>query len=218
MIKFDHQREERIRLPESVFCHDKSVEMLNEIIADLVKGATARVLFTRLDREKFGSLDADLAAHLDYHELSKTALLGGAREERVPGKVAIITAGTADLPVAWEAQRTLHYLGVASTLVADVGVAGLWRLVEQLDSINEHDVLIVVAGMDAALVSVVGGLTARPLIGVPTSTGYGVSTGGRTALEGMLASCSPGVVVVNIDNGYGAACAAVRILQGVRSE
>lgn len=218
MIKFDHQREERIRLPESVFCQNKTVEMLNEIIADLAKGATARVLFTRLDREKFGSLDADLAARLDYHELSGTALLGGAREQRVPGKVAIITAGTADLPVAWEAQRTLHYLGVASTLVADVGVAGLWRLVEQLDSINEHDVLIVVAGMDAALVSVVGGLTAHPLIGVPTSTGYGVSTGGRTALEGMLASCSPGVVVVNIDNGYGAACAATRILQGIRPE
>jgi len=218
MIKFDYQREERIRLPESVFCQDKSVEMLNEIIADLVRGAATRVLFTRLDREKFRSLEADLAAQLDYHELSRTALLGGARAERVSGKVAVITAGTADLPVAWEAQRTLQYLGVASTLVADVGVAGLWRLQERLNDINEHDVLIVVAGMEAALASVVGGLTSRPLIGVPTSTGYGVSAGGRTALEGMLASCSPGVVVVNIDNGYGAACAAVRILQSVRSE
>ena len=218
MIRFDHQRGERIRLPESVFCQDKSVAMLNEIIAELVKGAAARVLFTRFDREKFGALDPDLATHLDYHELSGTALLGGTREERVPGKVAIITAGTADLPVAWEAQRTLQYLGVASTLVADVGVAGLWRLQERLDEINEHDVLIVVAGMDAALVSVVGGLTCRPLIGVPTSTGYGVSAGGRTALESMLASCSPGVTVVNIDNGYGAACAAARILQGIQSE
>ena len=99
-----------------------------------------------------------------------------------------------------------------------MGVAGLWRLQEQLDNINEHDVLIVVAGMEAALASVVGGLTSRPLIGVPTSTGYGVSAGGRTALESMLASCSPGVVVVNIDNGYGAACAAARILQGIQSE
>ena len=218
MIRFDYQREERIRLPESVFCQDKSVEMLNEIIADLVRGAATRVLFTRLDREKFRLLEADLAAQLDYHELSGTALLGGIREERIPGKVAVITAGTADLPVAWEAQRTLQYLGVASNLVADVGVAGLWRLQERLDEINEHDVLIVVAGMEAALASVVGGLTSRPLIGVPTSTGYGVSAGGRTALESMLASCSPGVVVVNIDNGYGAACAAVRILQSVRSE
>ncbi|UCH62587.1 MAG: nickel pincer cofactor biosynthesis protein LarB [Fidelibacterota bacterium] len=218
MIKFDHQREERIRLPESVFCHDKTVEMLNEILVDLAEGATARVLFTRLSREKFRSLNPDLATRLDYHELSETALLGGPREERVPGKVAVITAGTSDLPVAWEAQRTLHYLGVASTLVVDVGVAGLWRLQERLPEINEHDVLIVVAGMDAALVSVVGGLTARPLIGVPTSTGYGVSSGGRTALESMLASCSPGVVVVNIDNGYGAACAAVRILQGIQPE
>ncbi len=218
MIRFDHQREERIRLPESVFCQDKSVAMLNEIIAELVGGDTARVLFTRLDQEKFGALDPDLATHLDYHEPSRTALLGGTREERVPGKVAIITAGTSDLPVAWEAQRTLQYLGVTSTLVADVGVAGLWRLQERLDEINEHDVLIVIAGMDAALVSVVGGLTARPLIGVPTSTGYGVSTGGRTALESMLASCSPGVTVVNIDNGYGAACAAARILQGIQPE
>jgi len=218
MIKFDHQREERIRLPESVFCQNKSVEMLNEIIADLIKGPTTRVLFTRLSGEKFRALEPDLAAHLDYHELSETALLGKPRKKRVSGKVAVITAGTSDLPVAWEAQRTLQYLGVASTLVADVGVAGLWRLQEQLDNINQHDVLIVVAGMDAALVSVVGGLTARPLIGVPTSTGYGVSSGGRTALESMLASCSPGVVVVNIDNGYGAACAAVRILQGTRSE
>ncbi len=218
MIRFDYQREERIRLPESVFCQDKSVEMLNEIIADLVKQAATRVLFTRLDREKFRLLDPDLAAQLNYHEPSRTALLGGTREERLPGKVAVITAGTADLPVAWEAQRTLQYLGVASNLVADVGVAGLWRLQERLDEINEHDVLIVVAGMEAALASVVGGLTSRPLIGVPTSTGYGVSAGGRTALESMLASCSPGVVVVNIDNGYGAACAAVRILQSVRSE
>ena len=101
MIRFDHQREERIRLPESVFCQNKSVAMLNEIIAELVKGAAARVLFTRLDREKFGALDPDLATHLDYHELSGTALLGGTREERVPGKVAIITAGTSDLPVSW---------------------------------------------------------------------------------------------------------------------
>ena len=218
MIRFDHQREERIRLPESVFCQNKSVEMLNEIIAELAGGAAARVLFTRLDREKFGALDPDLAAHLDYHESSRTALLGGTREERVPGKVAIITAGTSDLPVAWEAQRTLQYLGVASILVADVGVAGLWRLQERLDEINEYDVLIVVAGMDAALVSVVGGLTPHPLIGVPTSTGYGVSSGGRTALESMLASGSPGVTVVNIDNGYGAACAAARILQGIQPE
>ncbi len=218
MIRFDHQREERIRLPESVFCKDKSVEMLNETIAELVEGAATGVLFTRLDREKFVSLESELAAHLDYHELSGTAILGGARGKRVPGKVAVITAGTADLPVAWEAQRTLQYLGVTSTLVADVGVAGLWRIQERLAEINEHDVLIVVAGMDAALASVVGGLTSRPLIGVPTSTGYGVSTGGRTALESMLASCSPGVVVVNIDNGYGAACAAARILQGIQSE
>jgi NCAIR mutase (PurE)-related protein len=126
--------------------------------------------------------------------------------------VAIVSAGTSDGAVAWEAARTLDYLGIGHRLFEDCGVAGLWRLTERLPEINEHDVVIAVAGMDAALASVMGGLTAKPLLAVPTSVGYGVAQGGESALHSMLASCAPGVSVFNVDNGYGAACAAARIV------
>jgi len=114
--------------------------------------------------------------------------------------------------VALEAARTLTYLGIRNEVYIDVGVAALWRLQERISEINSHDVVIVVAGMDAALASVVGGLTSRPVIAVPTSVGYGVAEGGAAALNSMLASCASGLLVTNIDNGYGAACAAFRII------
>ena len=126
--------------------------------------------------------------------------------------VAVVAAGTSDVPVAREALRTLHYQGRGATLIADVGVAGLWRLTQRVEEIRAHLVVIVAAGMDAALPSVVGGLVASPVIAVPTSVGYGVAEGGHTALNSVLASCAPGITVVNIDNGYGAACAALRLL------
>ena len=127
-------------------------------------------------------------------------------------RVAVVSAGTADGAVAWEAARTLTYLGIRNTVIEDCGVAGLWRLLERVEEINEHDVVIVVAGLDAALASVMGGLTAKPVLAVPTSVGYGMAGQGEAALRSMLVSCAPGVPVLNIDNGYGAACAAVRIL------
>ena len=124
-----------------------------------------------------------------------------------------ITAGTSDVSVSREASRTLSYYGVPCLDIADVGVAGLWRLMERIEEIQRHRNVIVVAGFDAALPSVVGGLVPGLVIAVPTSTGYGVARGGETALFSSLVSCAPGVVVVNIDNGYGAACAAIRALR-----
>lgn len=215
MITFDHGRKARIGLPESVFCEYKSVAMLNEIIAQLIENTVHPTLFTRLDEAKFAALDPALAVRMDYHALSRTAFLNGAHADKGAGRVAIITAGTSDLPVAWEALRTLEHLGIQGTLIPDVGVAGIWRLQERLEEINAHEVIIALAGMDGAMISVIGGLTSRPVIGVPTSVGYGVSAQGTTALNSMLTSCSPGVVVVNIDNGYGAACAASRVLRGM---
>jgi NCAIR mutase (PurE)-related protein len=152
---------------------------------------------------------------LDYDPASGTATLHGRMPHRA-GTVTVLTAGTSDLHVADEARRTCEFLGITARCIADVGVAGLWRLTERLDEITASDVVIVVAGMDGALASVVGGLVGQPVIAVPTSTGYGVSRGGETALHAMLASCAQGVTVTNIDNGFGAACAASRILTTAR--
>jgi NCAIR mutase (PurE)-related protein len=126
-----------------------------------------------------------------------------------------VTAGTSDLPVAHEARRTLQFHGLVPLMIADVGVAGLWRLLQRIDEIRRIPIVIVVAGMDAALPTVLGGLVPGCIIAVPTSVGYGVAAGGHAALHAMLASCAPGIVVVNIDNGYGAACAALRIARKV---
>ena len=126
--------------------------------------------------------------------------------------MAVVSAGTADGFVTWEAARTLAYLGIEHRVFEDCGVAGLWRLTERLEEINDCDAVIVVAGLDAALASVLGGLTPKPVFGVPTSVGYGVAESGRAALASMLTSCAPGVAILNIDNGYGAACAAARVI------
>ena len=124
----------------------------------------------------------------------------------------MVSAGTADGHATWEAARTLTYLGIEAEVFEDCGVAGLWRLTERLGDINQADVVIVVAGLDAALASVLGALTPKPVFAVPTSVGYGAAQGGMAAIQSMLVSCAPGVAVLNIDNGYGAACAAARVL------
>jgi len=130
-------------------------------------------------------------------------------------KVAIISGGSSDLAVTLEAQLALEIYGVNCQSFIDVGVAGLHRLMSQLEEINKYDVLIVCAGMEGALATVVGGLLAQPIISVPVSVGYGVSKDGETALNSMLSSCSPGIAVMNIDNGYGAAMAALRIIKSI---
>ncbi|MBL8916251.1 MAG: nickel pincer cofactor biosynthesis protein LarB, partial [Archangium sp.] len=147
--------------------------------------------------------------------LSRTAYFGQPRAAVAPARIALLAAGTSDAHVTREIERTLTWNGIASSQFIDVGVAGLWRLLEKIETIRTFPIAVVVAGMDAALPTVVGGLYGGVIIGVPTSTGYGVSEGGRTALNSMLASCSPGVVTLNIDNGYGAACAAMRVLRAI---
>jgi NCAIR mutase (PurE)-related protein len=213
-VVFDFGRAERIGLDEAVFCSGKSSDQ----IAGILKGADEKntgLLLTRLDAEKLARLPADLRDNIDYDPISQTAFFRQVRSVKSAGKVAIVAAGTSDASVAREAARSLRHAGVEATVITDVGVAGLWRLMERIDEIRRHPIVIVVAGMDAALASVLGGLVPGVLIGVPTSVGYGAVEGGRTALNAMLSSCAPGMTVCNIDNGYGAACAAIRILASI---
>jgi NCAIR mutase (PurE)-related protein len=210
-IKLDFDRGQRIGLEEAIFCEGKTADHIVEILTQ-AKSKQQSFLLTRLNRATHAAITEIQSFDLDYDELSQTAIFGQARDSRDENRVAIISAGTSDAGVAREAARTLRYYGHAPREVADVGVAGLWRLMERLSDIQKSDVLIVVAGMDAALPTVLGGLVSQPIIGVPTSVGYGVAKGGESALKSMLSSCSSGLTVTNIDNGYGAACAALRIL------
>lgn len=206
----DGDRRARLGMPEAIFCEGKDTASLNAILAELVGGGQP-ALFTRLTADRHAELDQALLAAIDYDPQSATGIVHGTLPQRV-GSVALVTAGTSDLRVAREAERTLHFSGYATELVADVGVAGIHRLFARLDAIRCHDVVIVVAGWDAALASVMGGLVAQPVIAVPSSTGYGIAAGGTSALHSMLASCGQGVLVTNIDNGFGAACGAIRFL------
>jgi hypothetical protein len=152
---------------------------------------------------------------MDYDPVSQTAFFDHAPRTAATPQVAVVTAGTSDSRPAREAMRTLAFNGIGATAIFDVGVAGIWRLMDRIDEIASHPVVIAVAGMDAALPSVLGGLVPGVLIAVPTSVGYGVARAGETALFSCLASCAPGVTVCNIDNGYGAACAAIRALRAL---
>jgi NCAIR mutase (PurE)-related protein len=210
-IKLDFDRSQRIGLEEAIFCEGKTADHIVEILTQ-AKSKQQSFLLTRLNRETNATITEIQNFDLDYDELSQTAIFGQAHDLRDENRVAIISAGTSDAAVAREAARTLRYYGHAPREVADVGVAGLLRLMERLSDIQKSDVLIVVAGMDAALPTVLGGLVSQPIIGVPTSVGYGVAKGGESALKSMLSSCSSGLTVTNIDNGYGAACAALRML------
>lgn len=213
-FKLDFDRGVRIGLDEAVFCESKTVDQISAIV-DAVKAKTGRLLLTRLDQSKYEGLFARQGAQLEYDSLSRTAVLGQPHQALLTAPVAIVMAGTSDLPAGREAARTLAFAGQPYREYTDVGVAGLWRLLERIDDIRSSPVVIVAAGMDAALVSVVGGLVASAVIALPTSVGYGVARDGATALHAALASCAPGISVVNIDNGYGAACAALRILRAV---
>ena len=206
----DTQRRSRIGMPEAIFCEGKDAPALDGILSSLIReGAPA--LLTRLPPDRLATLNPEHRAAMDYDARSWTGIVGGNLPQR-PGSVAVVTAGTSDLRVAFEASRTLAFSGYSTELVADVGVAGIHRLFARMDRITIHDVVIVVAGWDAALASVMGGLVCQPVIAVPCSTGYGVAAGGATALHSMLASCGQGVLVTNIDNGFGAACGAIRFL------
>ncbi len=210
-FRLDWARPGRTGTSEAVLCEPKSAAQIDAIVAHAAE-LDRRLLLTRLGPRKFGRLAAPTRAALDYDEATRTAILGGLPAAQSVSRVAIVCGGTSDLAVAGEALRTLAFAGESATLVSDVGVAGLWRLMERLDEIRRHRVVIAVAGMEGALFSVLAGLVPCAVIAVPTSVGYGVAMGGGTALNAALASCASGLAVVNIDNGFGAAHAALRIL------
>jgi len=212
-VRLDFDRRRRTGLEEAVFAEGKSVAQLEAILA-IAHHRGSRLLLTRLSPEKHASLSPQWTPHLDYCAVSGSAFFGRVPDiSDKPAEVAIVVAGSSDAGVAREAERTLAYYGVASQRFVDVGVAGLWRLTQRIPEISRFAVVIAVAGMDAALPTVLGGLVPSFIVGVPTSVGYGVAAGGSTALNAMLASCASGIAVVNIDNGFGAACVALRVLR-----
>jgi NCAIR mutase (PurE)-related protein len=205
----DHHRHLRQGMPEAVYGPGKTVDQCVAIVGELLAHGDGPVLLTRTSVEQ---RHACIAAHGPADEASGT-LAWRIPEPEHCRRVAVVTAGTSDLPVADEALLTLRALGVSAELIVDVGVAGLHRLLARLDDVTAADAVIVVAGMEGALASVVGGLTGAPVVAVPTSVGYGAGLDGVTALLAMHASCASGVTVVGIDNGFGAACAVARIMR-----
>ncbi len=205
--RVDHHRALRQGMGEAVYGPGKSPEQCAAIVAELLAEGTGPVLLTRTTEEQ-------AVAALQRNPAGTRA--GGMVMWRPapvrPGRVVVVTAGTADLPVAEECVTTLTAYGLPPTLQADCGVAGVHRLLATVDELTEADVVVVVAGMEGALASLVGGLTAAPVVAVPTSVGYGAALEGVTALLAMLSSCAAGITVVGIDNGYGAACAVRRML------
>jgi pyridinium-3,5-biscarboxylic acid mononucleotide synthase len=206
-FQIDWDRERRTGVPEAILCQSKTPTQIDAII---VASAGRRLLLTRLSVAAHQLLTPETRELLDYDPLSGTAVLGE-HIALVDSGIGIVVAGTSDLPVAREAARTLAFSGHHTEIFADVGVAGLWRLMDRLDTLCQFRVLIAVAGMEGALFSVLAGLVRAPVIAVPTSIGYGVAEGGKAALHAALASCAPGLVVVNIDNGFGAAAAALKM-------
>jgi pyridinium-3,5-biscarboxylic acid mononucleotide synthase len=208
----DTHRALRQGAAEVIFAQGKTAAQIVGI-ARAIEHAGHNVLVTRLEADKARDVIAEIPA-LKYAALGRT---GSLEQTPIPPlgtrPVALVSAGTSDLPVVEECAETLRMFGVAVERVADVGVAGVHRLLHRREVFERTSVVIVVAGMEGALPSVVGGLVAGPVIAVPTSVGYGVSLGGFAALAGMLSSCASGIVVCNIDNGFGAACAAARILR-----
>lgn len=208
----DFDRPRRLGFPEVVLASGKDALQIVAISRQLSREHD--VLVTRLSRDQWEEVSREaLPGHADYDERSTTLILRvGKPNPKIEGEVAIVTAGTADVFVAEEARRTLHYMGISSRIIPDVGVAGVVRMLSRLEEIERADVVIAVAGMEGALFSVIGGLVGRPLVAVPTSRGYGANFVGLAALLSALNSCANGVVAVNIDSGYGAAMAAFRIL------
>jgi pyridinium-3,5-biscarboxylic acid mononucleotide synthase len=223
--KIDHHRSLRTGFPEVVYARGKTPKQVAEIIRGMLRAdASHNILVTRADAGIFERVKRMMrraspkkaaatrptrkSPRAEFHQLSGTILIERSREIHGKGLILIVTAGTSDIPVAEEALVTARAMGNRAEAVYDVGVAGLHRLLQHRKKLAEARVIVCVAGMEGALPSVVGGMVAAPVIAVPTSTGYGSSFGGLTALLGMLNSCASNVSVVNIDNGFGAACVA----------
>ncbi len=210
--RLDLDRSGRIDLPEAVYCLSKTTAQCVEIVGSMLAEGEDAVIATRASAAQRTALaalspDAHGASTLIWRPRPPTG-----------AAVALVAAGTSDLPVAEECRLTLEALGHRVTMAVDVGVAGLHRLLDVVPTLEDADVVVAVAGMEGALPTVLGGLIPHPLIAVPTSVGYGAAFEGQTALASMMTSCAPGIAVVGIDNGYGAACAAHRILRTVRSD
>ena len=207
--RLDLDRTRRINLPEAVYCHHKTVDQCVAIVSELLANGTDAIVATRATEAQIQAL-----TELDPIQGDSPTLTW--RHRPTSGrKAALVAAGTSDLPVARECQLTLEALGHEVELTTDVGVAGLHRLLAAVPNLAPAEVVVAIAGMEGALPTVLAGLIAQPLIAVPTSVGYGSAFEGQTALASMMASCAPGIAVVGIDNGYGAACAAHRILTSI---
>ena len=213
-IRFDFQRRDRLGLIEAIWGQDKSIDQLKRL-SENVLGKKEIVFITRINSEKAIDL-LDLYDDARFYEEAKCLVIGkNLNKLNTNKKVAIISGGSSDLAVTLEAKLSLEIYGVCCQCFIDVGVAGLHRLFSEIKEINKYDVLIVCAGMEGALATVIGGLLPQPIIAVPVSVGYGVSKNGETALNSMLSSCASGISVMNIDNGYGAAMAALRIIKRI---
>jgi NCAIR mutase (PurE)-related protein len=210
----DHHRHLRQGAPEAVYGPGKSSEQCVLIVRELLDHGTGPVLVTRTTVDQQQALEAAFGAA----ETANGSMLWRAPQNWYSGNALVISAGTADVPVVDECILALRAHGIAANRITDVGVAGLHRLLNRLDDVMAADVIVVVAGMEGALASVVGGLSSAPVVAVPTSVGYGSSLDGITALLGMLASCASGLTVVGIDNGFGAAIAILRMLNARVSE
>lgn len=207
--KVDLDRMKRCGLPEVIFCPGKTGVQIAGIMTALLR-ANQRVLATRASAEQYKQVRATHPSAV-YNELARTITMGRGAHPAGEGRIAVVCAGTSDIPVAEEAAVTAEYMGVRVSRVYDAGVAGLHRVIRHLPLLRKARALVVVAGMEGALPSVVGGLVGNPIIAVPTSVGYGISLNGIAALLAMLNSCVPGITVVNIDNGFGAGVAAAMI-------
>jgi NCAIR mutase (PurE)-related protein len=209
----DHHRALRAGIPEVVFGEHKSALQVVTIMRTLAASGGG-ALATRMDAAKAASVVAELPG-ARYDALARTVIVDpqrGAATTAPRGRVAVVAAGTSDLAVAEEAAVSAEFFGLAVERITDVGIAGLHRLLAHVERLRGADVVIAIAGMEGALPSAIGGLIDRPIIAVPTSVGYGVGLGGFAAMLGMLSSCAPGVMVVNIDNGFGAAVGAALIV------
>jgi len=213
--KLDHHRELRKGIPEAIYTPGKTEKQIMEI-AEKTLGHGNEAIFTRMRKEQFAKLSKKLGERVRYYQEANIATVGVSRRKLI-GKVLVVTAGTSDIPVAEEAAVTCELLGCKVQRLYDVGVAGIHRLTSNIKQFRSADVIIVLAGMEGALPSVVAGLTDKPVIAVPTSVGYGASFEGIAALLGMLSSCSSGIGVVNIDNGFGAGALATVIVKNKHS-
>lgn len=209
--KIDHHRTLRTGFPEVIYCEGKTIEQVVSI-AKNINSNGSNMLATRATPEVFSAVKKELPS-ARFNETGKTITCIIDTIPEHEKSVTVITAGTSDIPVAEETRETLSMLGIRSNLVTDIGVAGIHRLLHHYDVLSKAHIIIVIAGMEGALASVISGMVQCPVIAVPTSVGYGASFGGITALLGMLNSCAPGVAVMNIDNGFGAASLAFKIIR-----